>query len=179
MAVVVQQMVAARAAGVFMTLNPLNGDRSKVMVESVWGLGEPLVSGEADPDRFLVDKVTGQTVRTELARKPTQALRDPGSGRGVALVEVEPERREQPSLEPEELDEIVRLARLVERAGGSPQDGEFVVAGEGGPEAVRLVQCRPETVWSGKPRRSLTAGRKSALDAVLATLTPGAVGRRS
>lgn len=170
MAVVVQQMAPARAAGVFMTLNPVNGDRSKVMIESVWGLGEPLVSGEVDPDRFLVDKVTGEVVRREIAEKATQAVRDPVSGRGIVIGSVDRECVAASSLDRDEIAELVRIARLVERRAGGPQDCEFAVLDGAAPENVRLLQCRPETVWSQKPRRA-TAPGTTALQAVLATLT--------
>jgi len=166
MAVVVQQMAPADAAGVFMTLNPVNGDRSKLMIESVWGLGEPLVSGEATPDRFLVDKITGEVVQREHADKPTAAVRDPQTGRGVVLADVDDERRGRPSLANVEIAELVRVGRLLERAAGAPQDGEFaVVDGD-----VLLLQCRPETVWSRKPPKAVAKG-SSAMAAMLATLT--------
>ena len=87
MAVCVQQMVDARAAGVFMTLDPANGDRSSIVIESVWGLGEPLVSGEATPDRFLIDKVTGDIVRRDVVAKPHELARH-ASGRGTESREV-------------------------------------------------------------------------------------------
>jgi pyruvate,water dikinase len=166
MAVVVQQMAPARAAGVFMTLNPSNGDRSKVMIESVWGLGEPLVSGEVNPDRFLVDKITGEVVRRDVATKPTELVRDPETGRGTSVRDVEPERVQAPSLQPAEIDELLQVARALERRAGRPQDGEFAVV-DGG---VRLLQCRPETVWSNRPRPRVTAGG-GAVGAVVARLT--------
>ena len=53
----VQKMVDARAAGVMFTLNPTNGDPSKVVIEGNWGLGETVVSGICNPDNFVVDKV--------------------------------------------------------------------------------------------------------------------------
>jgi pyruvate,water dikinase len=166
MAVVVQQMAPARAAGVFMTLNPVNGDRSKLMIESVWGLGEPLVSGEATPDRFLVDKITGEVVKREHADKPTAAVRDPETGRGIALADVDPDRRGRASLTNDEIAELVRVGRLLERAAGAPQDGEFaVVDGD-----VLLLQCRPETVWSRKPPKAVAKGG-NAMAAMLGTLT--------
>lgn len=170
MAVVVQQMVPARSAGVLMTLNPVNGDRSKVMIESVWGLGEPLVSGAVTPDRFLVDKITGEIVRREIAEKGTEAVRDPATGRGIVLAEVDETRRTRPSLTDEEIAELVRLGRLVERDAGGPQDAEFAVVDGSPPGNVRLLQARPETVWAARGGRSVTGGG-SALDAVLATLT--------
>jgi pyruvate, water dikinase len=172
MAVVVQQMVAARAAGVFMTLNPANGDRSKVVVESVWGLGEPLVSGEVNPDRFTVDKVTGDVVRREVADKPTEAVQDPATGRGVVSVEVDEPRRRQPSLDRDELAELTRIAKLLERRAGVAQDGEFAVAAGPAPREVHLLQARPETVWSNRPVRRVAT--RTGMDAILATLTGGA-----
>jgi len=171
MAVVVQQMVAARAAGVFMTLNPANGDRSKVVVESVWGLGEPLVSGLVNPDRFTVDKVTGDVVRRDVADKPTEAVREPATGRGVVTVEVDEARRRQPSLDRTEIIEIARLAKLVERRAGVAQDGEFAVDPGPAPRTVYLVQARPETVWSRRPVKRVAT--RTGMDAILATLTGG------
>ena len=60
MAVVVQRMVAPRAAGVMFTRSPVTGDRSVVAIEATWGLGSALVSGDVTPDSFIVSKVTGE-----------------------------------------------------------------------------------------------------------------------
>ena len=57
MAVVVQKMVRARAAGVMFTLSPTSGDRSKIVLEASWGLGLSVVGGEVTPDRFMVEKI--------------------------------------------------------------------------------------------------------------------------
>ena len=160
MAVVVQRMVDARAAGVFMTLNPANGDRATFVCEAVWGLGEPLVSGTVTPDRFAVNKISGEVVRREITHKPTRL--------GRSGIEPVPEaERDAPCLTDDELAELVRIGRAVETAAGSPQDGEFAVDDEG----VHLLQARPETVWSRRPR-TVARGR-TALEAVLATLTGG------
>jgi pyruvate, water dikinase len=164
MAVVVQRLVAARAAGVFMTLNPANGDRSTLVCEAVWGLGEPLVSGEVTPDRFVVDKVSGDVVRREIATKPTRLVRYEGGGTRVA--EVPAALRDAPCLTDAELGELRRIGRVVEHAAGCPQDGEFAVDEDG----VHLLQTRPETVWSRRQIRPVAAGR-TAMGAVLATLT--------
>lgn len=170
MAVVVQLMVPATAAGVFMTLNPENGDRSKVVVESVWGLGEPLVSGIVTPDRFYLDKVTGEITRRYIARKDAELVRA-GSGQGTTSVEVEPGRRESPSVTEAELAELVRLAKHVERHFGCPQDGEFAIGPGEAPESVYLVQSRPETVWSRRAPSPATRGR-TVIESILSHLVP-------
>ena len=169
MAVCIQQMVDARAAGVFMTLDPANGDRSTIVVESVWGLGEPLVSGTVTPDRFVIDKVTGGIVRRDVVDKPHELVRH-ASGAGTEQRDVAAARRDQPSLNDDELAELARLAKRVEEQAGAPQDGEFAVAAGEPPDNVHLLQCRPETVWSRRPRRPLV-GRRSALQSVVSTLT--------
>jgi len=169
MAVCVQQMVDARAAGVFMTLDPANGDRSTIVVESVWGLGEPLVSGTVTPDRFVIDKVTGDIVRRDVVAKPYELARH-GSGLGTERREVAAPRRDAPSLRDGELAELARMAKRVEQLAGTAQDGEFAVAAGEPPDNVHLLQCRAETVWSRRERRPLV-GQRSALQSVVSTLT--------
>lgn len=168
MAVVVQRMVNARAAGVFATLNPANGDRSKIVIESVWGLGEPLMSGTATPDRFVVDKVTGEIVDWSLARKEFRVSRDPRTGRGVRTLTVAEGDVARASLSAAELIEIVSLARSVERRAGCPQDAEFAVSESG----TYLLQARPETVWSRRVPARATHD-STALSHMLNVLTDG------
>ncbi|MFI5612605.1 PEP/pyruvate-binding domain-containing protein [Amycolatopsis sp. NPDC051903] len=170
MGVVVQRMVDATAAGVFMTLNPANGDRSKVVVESVWGLGEPLVSGAVTPDRFVVDKVTREVLTREVARKDTRATRDPETGRGIATVDVPEDRRSDPSLTADHLEQLLDIARAIEKHAGTPQDGEFAVDAD----HVHVVQARPETVWSTKPPKQVSQHSRGAMAHVLSALTGGA-----
>lgn len=167
MAVVVQRMVDATASGVFMTLNPANGDRSKIVVESVWGLGEPLVSGQVNPDRFMIDKVTREILDRAVADKPTRAVRDPDTGQGIAVVPVAEPNRNRPSLTDEQLDELIELARKIERHAGCPQDGEIALDDT----QLYLLQSRPETAWSSRPAQSVTGGGSSdALTHVIAAL---------
>lgn len=174
MAVVVQRMVDARSAGVLMTLNPANGDRSKVVMESLWGLGEPLVSGTATPDRFVVDKVTREIVSRELADKPERLVHDRARGWGTTSEAVEAEQRECPSLTDPEILALVDMGRTIERHAGCPQDVEFAVADGGdGDSEVLLLQSRPETVWRGRgPRRVSTSSAGSVLGRVVEALVP-------
>ncbi|WP_345606838.1 PEP/pyruvate-binding domain-containing protein [Pseudonocardia adelaidensis] len=170
MAVVVQEMVEARAAGVFMTLDPENGDRSKIAVEAIWGLGEPLVSGTATPDSFKIDKVTGEVVHRSVVDKPIEMVRAE-HGTGTATVEVAADRRETQSLTEDELAELLRLARIVEKHFGCPQDGEFAIKQGGGADSVYLVQSRPETVWSHRSVEKASTGA-TLMDSILSHLVP-------
>ncbi len=147
MAVVVQAMVNAHRAGVMFTRSPMTGDRSVVTIEGAWGLGSSVVSGEVTPDRFVIGKVTGEISVREISDKHIQQL--PAPGGGIQDVETPEELRRVPCLSDAEITALRDIARKVERHYGRPQDIEWAIdhAGE-----IRLLQSRPETVWSSKDR---------------------------
>jgi len=162
MAVAVQKMVDARAAGVAMTLDPSNGDRSAIVVESVWGLGEPLVSGLATPDLFVVDKVLLQPVRRTVVAKAKELVAD-AKARRTVLREVEAARRTAPSLTDAELRAVAQAAKAVEKSTGMPMDIEWAIdPGRQEDHGVVLLQARPETVWSGKAPQATTTAKTYA-----------------
>lgn len=148
--VAVQKMVNSRSSGVMFTLHPVTGDRSKIVVESVWGLGEAIVSGAVTPDHFEVDKSSLKIVARSTAKKTVEYVRDPKSGKTIHA-EVPPERQEAPSLTDEEVIELARIAKRIEDHYGVPQDIEFAVDRDlPFPNNLFIVQSRPETVWSMK-----------------------------
>jgi pyruvate,water dikinase len=156
MSVGVQQMVMPRASGVAFTLNPRNGDRSQVAIDSAWGLGEAVVSGSVTPDFFLVDKVIGEITERTISDKAVEHVLD-GHDRIVER-EVEADRRAVPSISDDEIHAVAALARRAERHYGRPQDVEWAIdphLPEG--ENAVLLQSRPETVWSRKKREVAAA----------------------
>jgi pyruvate,water dikinase len=116
MAVVVQAMVPAESAGVLFTADPVSGDRRLALVEAVPGLGDALVSGRVDPDRF--------TVRDDAVVSRHRADED----RPPALTDAQAVR-------------LVRLGRRIEAHLGGPQDIEWCLVGDD----VSIVQARPIT----------------------------------
>lgn len=153
MAVAVQKMVRPRAAGVAFTLDPTNGDRSGVCIDSAWGFGEGVVSGDVTPDNFLVDKVMWSINRRIISSKThAHLLIEPDcTGPRVGRVPLPADRVNAPSLTDAEVVAIARLARAAEKHYGCPQDIEWAVDDDlpAGEDAV-LLQARPETVWSRK-----------------------------
>lgn len=151
MAVAVQKMVNARAAGVAMTLDPANGDRSKIVVDASWGVGEMVVSGEVTPDNVLLDKVMLTVVREHRGDKHAELVPDPET---ASLVEraVEPERRAVRCLSDDELLAVATLAKRAEKHYGCPQDVEWALDADlPAGENLLLLQSRPETVHSVVP----------------------------
>ncbi len=118
LAVVVQTMVPARCAGVAFTVNPLTG-AEEIVLEAVSGLGERLVSGEAAPDRYRVDKETGEVRETA-------------------------PQGQTPLLNLAQIKELARLAARIERHFGQPQDIEWARDNE----RFYVLQSRPVTTQS-------------------------------
>jgi pyruvate,water dikinase len=170
MAVVVQRMVDARSSGVMFTRSPSSGDRSLVAVESAWGLGSAVVSGEVTPDSFLVSKVTGEIVRRQLSVKHRRHV--PNSARdGVVDEEVPAGLQEAPSLSDEELGRLLDLARAVEGHYGRAQDVEWAIANGPPPrEHLFLLQSRPETAWSRQDAGAIATAKPRAFDHVIEVL---------
>jgi len=161
----VQKMVNARAAGVMFTLNPINGDPSKVVIEGNWGLGETVVSGLCNPDKFVVDKVTLE-IQREISLKTTECVFDP-LRKEVVHKDIPPERREVQCIEDQEALELARFAKKVEAYYGCAQDIEWAIDRDKPfPFNIFMVQSRPETVWSQKKREPLL-GKKSAYELLL------------
>ncbi len=160
----VQQMVQARSAGVMFTLDPVTGDRSKVVIEGCWGLGEGVVSGGITPSRYVVDKVTFEVVRREVTRQEEQYSFDPATA-AVGLVPVDAERCDAACLDAGQIEALAQLAKRIERHRGAPQDIEWAVSESGD---VHVLQVRPETVWSHRQAEQLVTERKSAVSHVLA-----------
>ena len=178
MAVAVQQMVHARAAGVAFTLDPHNGDRSKIAIEASWGFGEAVVGGEVTPDYFLVDKVLMQITRRVVGDKAVE-YRAAADGGGINRAAVPAERRATPCLTDDEIREVAGLARRAERHYGRPQDVEWALAaGPAGGTRVFLLQSRPETVWSRRTDQPVSAGTPAGYASIVSTLREGEAGSR-
>jgi pyruvate,water dikinase len=147
MGVVVQRMVHSHTSGVMFTRSPTTGDRSVITIEGSWGLGSAIVSGEVTPDRFVVNKVTGEIRTRVVADKAIEHV--PAVSGGVLEQEVSEERRKQCSLADAQIHALVALGKKVEQHYGSPQDIEWALDQEG---SIQLLQSRPETVWATKER---------------------------
>jgi phosphoenolpyruvate synthase/pyruvate phosphate dikinase len=137
MAVVVQQMVDADAAGVLFTADPVTSNRKVALVEATYGLGEALVSGLISGDVYRVRG--GEVVSKEIATKRV-AVQAPGQG-GTEQRPVEPERQTQPVLTDPQVVELAELGRLIEAHFGRPQDIEWCLADD----RFHIVQSRPIT----------------------------------
>ena len=146
LAVVVQRMVDATAAGVLFTANPLTGRRQQAVIDASPGLGEAVVSGAVNPDHFVVDPVKGTVLERRLGDKRI-AIR-PISGGGTRTVAVS-NGGATACLTDRQAAELAALGLRVEEHSGAPQDIEWAIDGGG---RLWLTQSRPITTLFPVPQ---------------------------
>ncbi len=170
----VQKMANSFTAGVMFTLNPANGDRSQITIDSNFGFGESVVSGEVTPDHFRVDKVTLDILERTISKKEMYYTLDPANhcSRRLPIPE---ERQRAQSLIDEDIIELAKMGKAIEQHYGCPQDIEWAVDKDMPTVGhVFILQSRPETVWSTKKCSPVTdPGKKSVMDHILSNLLMG------
>jgi pyruvate,water dikinase len=143
-AVPVQRMVQSLRSGVMFTLEPVSGDRSKITIEAVFGLGEAIVSGEITPDLYVLDKASLRILEKRVVNQERQFVRNPqanGDGGANVWLPVPDELARQRKLSDEQIVALATIGKRVEDHYGFPQDLEW--AEEGG--ELYILQTRPVT----------------------------------
>jgi pyruvate,water dikinase len=138
LAVVVQTLVPAEAAGILFTANPVNGRRDQAMISAAWGLGEAVVGGLVTPDMLVVDKTSGAILEKQIGDKQQMTVR---SDAGTQEQPVPAELRQAPVLDDRLAGELVGLGVQIERLYGLPIDIEWALL-DG---AFSILQARPIT----------------------------------
>ncbi len=137
LAVVVQEMVQSESSGVLFTANPLTGLLSESVIDATLGLGEALVSGQVEPDHYVVDTVSGRIVSKTLGQKKISTRGKPGGG--VEILQENAEARQ--ALSDDEIRQVAALGQNVQKEYGSPQDIEWAFANN----ELHLLQARAIT----------------------------------
>jgi phosphohistidine swiveling domain-containing protein len=138
LAVVVQRMVEAEAAGVMFTVNPANGRRNEAAISAAWGLGEAVVSGSVTPDSIVVEKESGRVISREISVKEVMTVyTEDGTGERP----VPDARRREPVLDDEAAVALTRYGARIEELYGTPQDIEWALSGG----EFFILQARPIT----------------------------------
>ena len=173
MAVVVQRMVAPRAAGVMFTRSPVTGDRSVVAIEATWGLGSALVSGDVTPDSFIISKITGEITTRRVAPKlkihsylSNGAWGDCRRTRRPRCATRLPDRRRDPRPRRDRPPGGGALRRPAGHRVGAVSTARPIPPRPR--DRIVLLQSRPETVWAAREQAPAGAPKPRAADHVLA-----------
>ena len=143
LAVVVQEMVQSEVSGVLFTAHPLTGKRAETVIDAAFGLGEALVSGQVEPDRYVVG-AGGQIARVTLGAKALAIHAQPGGG----TVTVHAAAGARQALPDASIRALAQLGRRVDDLFGVPQDVEWAAVGD----RLLLLQARPITTLYPLPR---------------------------
>jgi phosphoenolpyruvate synthase/pyruvate phosphate dikinase len=138
LAVLVQHLIPADVSAVAFSADPVTGDRSHVVINANWGLGETIASGSVTPDTFVVNKDGMALAESRVSEKSHMAVPVPG---GIKEVGVPKMMRQSPCLDEARAVQIGELAVSLEQRMGYPVDVECAFKGD----TLYLLQCRPVT----------------------------------
>ena len=143
-AVPVQRMVQSEISGVMFTAEPNRSDRSKVLIEAVYGLGESVVSGAVTPDSYLIQKDGMEILEKRLVPQSRMLTRNPDAVGADDLnheVDVPVEMSRTYKLTDSLIAEIAQHGLNLEEAYNHPQDIEWAIEGN----SFYITQTRPIT----------------------------------
>lgn len=137
-AVPVQMMVPSEKSGIMFTIDPVTNDKSKIIIEAGYGLGEAVVSGSITPDRYIVDKETLQILDKEINAQEFMITKVDEDNKEIPL---EADKKTAQKLTDEEIIKTATIGKKIEEHYNWPQDTEWgIVGGE-----VFMLQARPVT----------------------------------
>jgi pyruvate,water dikinase len=142
----VQLMVYSKSSGVIFTLDVANGDRSVVLIEAGYGLGEFIVQGTITPDEYHVRKTDLAIVKKNIPKKTVQLVRLPSGGTEKRAVPSD--LQDKQILTDEQIKELAKHAIIVEEHYKKPMDLEWAL--DDRTNKLLILQARPETVWATK-----------------------------
>lgn len=145
--VVIQRMVNSEGSGVAFTIDPTNPVQgaNHIMIEACWGLGESLVQGKVEPDRYIVDKTSGDILEKIIGNKKTEMVRDPMYGITVERNVLKDKTNAQ-VLSDYEIVALAAYCKKIEQYYNFPEDIEW--ATERG--KIYIIQARAVTTLEEK-----------------------------
>ena len=168
MAVVAQVMVPSEVSGILFTANPATGERSEMIVNASFGLGEVVVGGHVTPDTYIVDRESLAAKETMIGPKEQKIVAD--GAQGTRTEAISSEERALSSLSENMLESLGATAIKIEALyDGVPQDVEWAIA-QG---KLWLLQSRPitnlppqpiEVVWEPNPPAKILYYRRQIVE---------------
>ena len=136
---IIQRMVNSETSGVMFTVNPATNNLKEIVIEAVYGLGEMIVSGSANPDFYLVEKESREIKKIEVKKQEIGMFRNE-QGENEKR-EVEKELQDKQILNHIQIKELARLGNKIEELYGKPQDIEWAIE----KDQIYIVQARAVT----------------------------------
>ncbi len=163
MGVVIQTMIPSERSGVMFTADPSTGDTSHIVIEGAFGQGEVVVSGQVEPDTYVVAKAGPRLLHVRVGTKEFKVVR--GSDGADLRVDLGPSEASQRVLSDDEALAVARLGLATEAHYGAPQDTEWAMAGG----EIYLVQSRPITTLASRVAPEAPASGRLLLQGLAAS----------
>lgn len=165
LAAVVQRMVESDKSGVAFSIDPVTNDKSKLVIEAIYGLGEYIVQGKVTPDHYEVDKKSYFIIKKE---KKYQNIKLVKAGVENKEVKLGKEEGNQQKLTTEEIVKLSFLVNDIEKHYYFPQDIEWAIE----KDKIFIVQSRPiTTIKSDKDQK-----KSNEASTAFTQLTPLVIG---
>lgn len=157
LAAVVQRMVQSDKSGIAFSIDPVTNDKTKITIESIFGLGEYIVQGKVTPDHYEVDKRSFVILRKDANYQNSKYVR---KGAGNEEIKLSKKEGSAPKLNEEEITKVALLVKDIENHYYFPQDIEWAIE----KDKVFIVQSRPITTIdtnnrSNSPNSSVSPNR--------------------
>ncbi|BCX14873.1 MAG: phosphoenolpyruvate synthase [Patescibacteria group bacterium] len=137
-AVIVQKMIQSEVSGVMFTVDPVSGEKDRIIIEAVWGLGEMIVQGSVTPDRYVVQKDTFDILSKEISEQHIQLIREGGQTKES---KVSKKKQSLQKISDEDIRFLAKIAQKLQEHYYFPQDSEWAKDKTG----IYIVQTRPIT----------------------------------
>jgi rifampicin phosphotransferase len=124
LAVVVQEMFPSEVAGVMFTANPVTSNPDEIFINASWGLGEAIVSGQVNPDQYIVTKGSFAFREKRIHDKKVMTVRRE-DGQGSHEAEVPEDLRHEEALSDDEVRQLAKIGLGIQAHYGFPQDIEW------------------------------------------------------
>ena len=143
LAAVVQMMVQSEKAGVVFTVDPLYQDPNILSIETGYGLGEVVVSGQITPDTYRIDKERMDIIDKTISKQPWMLVKMDGKNKKV---EIKEEAQGRQKIADMEIKDLAKICKKIEEHYGYPQDIEYAFEKDN----LYIVQSRPITTLNDK-----------------------------
>ena len=146
--VIVQKMVQSEVSGVMFTINPVTNEKDRIIIESVWGLGEMIVQGSVTPDHYVVQKETFDILSKEISKQEIQLTK---KGEKTIETDVPTKIQEEQKLPDDMIIKMAKIGNKLQEHYYFPQDVEWAKEGN----ELYIVQTRPITTIESIDKRNL------------------------
>lgn len=144
-AVPVQKMVESEASGVMFTLDPITNDKTRIVIEAIYGLGELIVQGKVTPDHYEVSK---KTFAILVKQTSEQSILLEKSGTANKEKRVAKQFAKKQKISDKQIIELAKFGLALEKHYYFPQDAEWAIE----KDKVYIVQTRPVTTINQKSK---------------------------